>query len=403
MNNNRDEGSYKEMSRRRMLELLGYGGVVSASGLVAGLDNRVEAVPPILSTRLTREYGLTFPFVGAGMGFVALPELVAAVSNAGGLGVLGVAPEPPPAVPVRIGQIMALTDKPFGIDFFLVVAQPPIGPVTVDAHIQAVLAAKADGAPIQIVVFHFDIPKQEWVTALQGAGIKVWAQVPSVADAQAAVGVGVDALVAQGKEAGGHSKSITPLKQLLRDVLRAVDRNILVLAAGGIATGADMVEALAHGAEGVWVGTRLVASTEAYAHPEWKQRLVGAKKQNTVKTLLFGPELPCKPYHVLQTQLVEEFQPVENEICGAPPNFNPPIGTTTLFPGTPFAVPNVPMPQFSALPPTPDTVPLAGNLEAFGMPAGEGVQHIDDIKPVAQIIAEMTAQAHAIIAGSLQP
>jgi enoyl-[acyl-carrier protein] reductase II len=386
-----------------MLELLGYGSIALASGLVAGLEHRVEAEQPqILSTRLTREYGLSFPFVGAGMGFVALPELVAAVSNAGGLGVLGVAPEPPPAVGIRIGQIRALTDKPFGIDFFLTVASPPIGPVTVDAHIDAVLAAKGDGAPIQVVVFHFDTPKPEWVRALQSAGIKVWAQVPSVEDARAAVEVGVDALIAQGKEAGGHSKSTTPLKQLLRDLISAVDPNILVLAAGGIATGADLVEALAHGAEGVWVGTRLVASTEAYAHPEWKQRLVDARKQDTVKTLLFGPELPCKPYRVLRTQVVDQFLPVEKEICGTPPDFNPPIGTTTLFPGTPFAVSGVPMPKFSALPPTPDTVPLAGNLEAFGMPAGEGVQQINDIKPVAQIITEMMAQAREIISDQLQ-
>lgn len=402
MHNVCNTGVSEAMTRRKMLELLGYGGMALASGLVAGIHHHVEAAPPpTLSTRLTREYGLTFPFVGAGMGFVALPELVAAVSNAGGLGVLGVAPEPPPAVGVRIGQIMALTDKPFGIDFFLTVASPPIGPVTVDAHIDAVLAAKGDGAPIPVVVFHFDTPKPEWVTALQDAGIKVWAQVPSVDDAQAAVDVGVDALVVQGKEAGGHSKSTTPLLQLLRDVLRAVSPDILVLAAGGIATGADVVQALTRGAEGVWVGTRLVASTESYAHPEWKQRLVTAKKQNTVKTLLFGPELPCEPYRVLRTQVVDASLPMEDQICGAPPNFDPPIGTTTLFPGTPFAVPSVPMPQFSALSPTPDTVPLAGNLEAFGMPAGEGVQHIHNIQPAAHIIAEMMAQARAMISNRL--
>lgn len=398
----RGEVPREEMTRRRMLELLGYGSLALTSGSEAGLGPRAEAAqPPRLSTRLTREYGLIHPFVEAGMGFVALPKLVAAVSNAGGLGVLGVAPEPPPAVGVRATQIMTLTDKPFGLDFFLVVASPPIGPVTVDAHIDATLAARAGGAPIQVVVFHFDTPKPAWVAALQAAGIKVWAQVPSVDDARAAVGVDVDGLIVQGKEAGGHSKSTTPLKQLLRDVLRAVDPRTLVLAAGGIATGADVVTALAHGAEGVWVGTRLVASAEAYAHPEWKRRLVAAKKQDTVKTILFGPELPCEPYRVLRTRVVDQFLPREDELCDDPPNFNPSIGTTTLFPGTPFAVPDVPMPQFSAFPPTPDTVPLAGNLEAFGMPAGEGVQHINEIKPAAQIIAGMMAEASTSVSGRL--
>lgn len=97
MNNIHREGFALAMTRRRMLELLGYGSIALTAGLVAGPRQPVAAATSLsLSTRLTSEYGLTYPFVGAGMGFVALPELVAAVSNAGGLGVLGVALEPPP-------------------------------------------------------------------------------------------------------------------------------------------------------------------------------------------------------------------------------------------------------------------------------------------------------------------
>jgi NAD(P)H-dependent flavin oxidoreductase YrpB (nitropropane dioxygenase family) len=166
-----------------------------------------------------------------------------------------------------------------------------------------------------------------------------------------------------------------------------------VLAAGGIATGADVVTALAHGADGVWVGTRLVASEEAYAHPEWKRRIVEARRQDTVITTLFGPELPCQPYRLLRNPATD----AQGFICDQLPA-GPPIGSTTLFPDTTFETPGVPMPPFSALPPTPDTT---GDFDAMGMPAGESVHHIRDIKPAAQIVAEMMADAAGIIRAKL--
>jgi NAD(P)H-dependent flavin oxidoreductase YrpB (nitropropane dioxygenase family) len=302
-----------------------------------------------------------------------------------------VAPEPPPVFAERVAQVRALTSRPFGVDFFLG-NSPTLGPTTVDAHIDIAVAEKVD-----LVVFHFGIPKAEWVGALKGAGIPIWAQVPSVEDAVAALAAGVDALIAQGKEAGGHSKSTTPLNDLLRDIREAVGEAVLVLAAGGIATGADVVAALAHGADGVWVGTRLVASEEAYAHPEYKRRLTESRRQDTVITTLFGPELPCQPYRVLRNQATEDFLDQQEEICNLPPS-GPPIGSTTLFPGTTFETPGVPMPKFSALVPTADT---AGDFDGMGMPAGESVHHIREIKPAGQIVAEMMAEARGIVAARL--
>jgi NAD(P)H-dependent flavin oxidoreductase YrpB (nitropropane dioxygenase family) len=374
------------VTRRRLLQVAGAGGVALALGSRAALaheDGRPE--PPELQTRLTKSFGLRHPFVGAGMGFVALPELVAAVSEAGGLGVLGVAPEPPPVFAERLTQIRALTRRPFGVDFFLATS-PTLGPITVDAHIDAAVAAK-----VNLVVFHFGIPTAAWVASLQSAGIPIWVQVPSPEQARAALGAGADGLVVQGKEAGGHNRSTTPLHDLLREVRDEVGEDVLILAAGGIATGIDVVTALVHGADGVWVGTRLVASTEAYAHPEWKRRLTQARRQDTVITTLFGPEVPCQPYRVLRNPAVDANLDREDEICALPPMGE--IGTTLLFPGTSFATPGVPMPNFSALPPTPDTT---GNFDAMGMPAGESVQRIRDIKPAALIIEELMLEARSI-------
>jgi enoyl-[acyl-carrier protein] reductase II len=317
--------------------------------------------------------------------------LVAAVSEAGGLGVLGVAPEPPPVFAERLTQIRALTRRPFGVDFVLATS-PTLGQITVDAHIQIAVANRVD-----LVVFHFGIPTAAWVTSLKSAGIPLWIQVPSVEQARAALAAGADGLVVQGKEAGGHNRSTTPLHDLLREVRHEVGDDVLLLAAGGIATGADVVSALAHGADGVWVGTRLVASTEAYAHPEWKRRLTQARRQDTVITTLFGPEVPCQPYRVLRNPAVDANLARENEICALPPT-GAPIGTTLLFPGTSFATPGVPMPTFSALPPTPDTT---GNFDAMGLPAGESVQHIRDIKPAARIVADMMEEARSIMGRTL--
>jgi NAD(P)H-dependent flavin oxidoreductase YrpB (nitropropane dioxygenase family) len=392
MHDRKAEGSLETVTRRRLLQVMGAGGAAVALGARPGLAQEDGPTgQPELRTRLTERFGLEHPFVGAGMGFVALPELVAAVSEAGGLGVLGVAPEPPPVFAERIGQIRAFTQKPFGVDFFLAVS-PTLGPITVDAHIDIAAASRID-----LVVFHFGIPTTAWVSSLKAAGSQIWVQVPSPEQARAALDAGADGLVVQGKEAGGHNHSTTPLHDLLREVRDEVGEEVLLLAAGGIATGADVVVALAHGADGVWVGTRLVASTEAYANPEWKRRLTHAKRKDTVITTLFGPELPCQPYRVLRNPAVDASIGRQDEICGLPPT-GAPIGTTVLFPGSSFETPGVPMPTFSALPPTPDTT---GDFDAMGLPAGEGVQHIHDVKPAARIVADMMHEARSIITRKL--
>jgi enoyl-[acyl-carrier protein] reductase II len=356
----------------------------------------LRRVTPSLDTRLTREYGVQFPFVGAGMGFVALPSLVAAVSNAGGIGVLGNAIEPPASTQALIRLIKSMTSKPFGVDFIHDVSA--FGPLVTDAHLDVCVA---EG--VELVVFHMSVPPREWVDKLHAAGARVWMQAASVRQAMDAANSGVDAIIAQGAEAGGHNRSITRTLKLLPQVIEAVSP-IMVLAAGGIADGQAVFRALSRGAEGVWVGTRLVASTEAYAHAEYKQRLIAAKGNSTVTTTIFGPEYPNRPYRVLRNRVVDEFAGREGRIPIPPP---PPatIGETVLFPLTikqPYD-----MPKFSAIVPTPDTV---GDLEEMGLPAGDGVRVIREVLPAAEIVALMMTEARALIenelagsAGQLQP
>ena len=172
-----------------------------------------------------------------------------------------------------------------------------------------------------------------WVHRLHAAGAKVWMQCASVEQALDAAALGVDAIIAQGTEAGGHTKSTTRMVKLVPAIADAV-RPIMVLAAGGIADSEKVVIALSHGAEGVWVGTRLIASTEAYAHPEHQRRILAASgNDSSVITTMFGPEYPNRTCRVLRNRVVNEFAGREDQIPNPPP---PPavIGTTVLLPLT---------------------------------------------------------------------
>ena len=115
----------------------------------------------------TREYGLELPFISAGMGFVALPELVAAVSNAGGLGLLGVAPAPAQLMHEMVSRTKSLTTRPFGVD--LIVEETAFGPCTTEQHIEVCLAER-----VPVVVFFWHLPPRDWVTRLHAGGAKVW-------------------------------------------------------------------------------------------------------------------------------------------------------------------------------------------------------------------------------------
>jgi enoyl-[acyl-carrier protein] reductase II len=337
-----------------------------------------------ITTRLTREYGLRHPFVGAGMAFVAYPPLAAAVSNAGGLGVIGATPDPPPSLPVMVAELRELTDRPWGVN--LICADTGLGPASTEGHIDACVQL---GVPL--VVFHHDPPPVAWVRRLTGAGVRVWMQVSSMELAAAAAGLGVEGLVAQGVEAGGHARGVVPLPELLA-AIRAGFPEQLLLAAGGIADGAGVAAALRAGADGVWVGTRLVASAESQAHPEYKRRLVDAVGPPVVTTA-FGPEWPEQRYRLLPTRTVAEW--AGREDCLPDPSPATVIGHTTLFPHSarlPYD-----MPRFSAIPPTVDTT---GDWDEMAFPAGEGVGLIHDVPPAARVVTSMMSEAHRLLSAS---
>src|SRR6185437_7604916 len=201
----------------------------------------------MLCTRFTELVGCTIPIQQAGMGAVAPPELVAAVSEAGGLGMLGTAHPglTPASLANRLDRLCALTDKPFGVNFIVA----PQFIKHLDLRCVEIAARVA-----RVVEFFYAEPDRALVETAHGGGALVSWQVGAKSEAIAAADAGCDIIVVQGIEAGGHIRGTVGTFALLSEVIGSID--VPVLAAGGISTGRVMAAALAAGADGVRVGTR---------------------------------------------------------------------------------------------------------------------------------------------------
>lgn len=226
----------------------------------------------MIRTPLTRWFDLTTPVIGAPMAGVAGGELARAVSSAGGLGMIGVSGRHSAEFVAEQCAIPAAAEVPFGVGLMIwtLADHPELFRATVAAQPSLVSMSFGDPEP--------------FVGPLHDAGIAVAAQVNTLADASRAVDAGVDVLVAQGTEAGGHTGQ-RALLPLLQEVLTLTDRP--VVAAGGIATGAGMAAMLVAGAAGVWVGTALLACTEGLNDAAARDRVRAATGDETVLTRAF--------------------------------------------------------------------------------------------------------------------
>ncbi|MDK3255384.1 NAD(P)H-dependent flavin oxidoreductase [Blastococcus capsensis] len=226
----------------------------------------------MITTALTHRFGLTTPVIGAPMAGVAGGGLAAAVSLAGGLGTIGISGKHGVDFLAEQCAVPAGSGMPFGVGLMVwtLADRPDLLEATIAARPDLVSVSFGDPAP--------------YVGPLHDAGIAVAAQVNTVADARLALDAGVDVLVAQGTEAGGHTghRSLLPL---LQEVLALTDRP--VVAAGGIVTGRGMAAALAAGASGVWIGTALLSCTEGLNSAAARERVREATGEETVLTRAF--------------------------------------------------------------------------------------------------------------------
>ncbi|HEX2191132.1 MAG TPA: nitronate monooxygenase [Longimicrobiaceae bacterium] len=332
--------------------------------------------PRRLHTRLTAAYGVEHPVAAAGMAFVGTaPDLAVAVCRAGAIGSLAIGPLPAEAARALIQAVRTQTDRPLNVNFITLFAT--------EEHVRVCVEER-----VPIVSFHWGHPPRAWIDALHAGGAKVWEQVGSVEAARAAAADGVDLVIAQGTEAGGHNLGTLPTFVLVPAVVDAVGPETMVLAAGGISDGRQVAAALALGADGVWVGTRLVASEEAFAHPEYKERLVEAEGADTRLSPIFGPEMPhFNPMRVLENRVVREFTGREDEVP-TDTSGEPVIGSTT------FMGQQVDLRRFTNWVPVATTV---GDLEEMPLLAGQGVGQVREVRPAAEIVRELVEEAAAVL------
>jgi nitronate monooxygenase len=306
-------------------------------------------MPP--RTRFCDLVGNRLPLQLASLGGpVGTPELAAAVSAAGGLGMI---PNPSSAgeVELLVSRARELVTGSIGVGFLMPFVSR-----------EAVAAA---GERADVVEFFYGDPDHELIELAGRRGAVVGWQAGSAAEAREAANAGCAYVVAQGTEAGGHVRGQQPLDEVLAETLSAVD--LPVVASGGIGSAARVAQLLNTGAAAVRCGTRFVAADEADAHPKYVQALIRAGAEDTVLTQAFGTGWPNAPHRVLRSSL---------EAAAA-------------FTGDVVAtVAERSLPRFAPVPPT---TTAKGEVSAMPMYAGTSVDHVRATMPAAAIVTELTA------------
>jgi len=320
-------------------------------------------VDSLFNTPLCRRLNIDYPVFQAGMGFVAHAELAAAVSNAGGLGCLGSGSMTAKELKKQIRLCRELTERPFAVDIlFAEVKSDPAerDAVRYTANVQQIIDVTLEER-IPVIVSGLGNPAGI-ITAAHSQGAAVMSLCGNVKQARKLAASGVDVIIAQGHEAGGHTGRIGTLT-LVPQIADAV--RVPVLAAGGIADGRGLVAALALGAEGIWMGTRFVASVEAYAHVNYKNKIVEIDQEGTTITRCHSG----KPCRLIRNRFTDSWVGRESEIL--------PFPLQSMRVGFKLA----------------EKARYDGEVEEGGLACGQSAGMIDSIKSAGQIVQDVMAEA----------
>jgi nitronate monooxygenase len=313
------------------------------------------------ATTFTRLVGCPAPIQLAGMPLICGPDLVVAVAEAGGLGMMGAPLLTADVLAEILDGISARTRGAFGVNFLM----PFLDLACVD-----VAAAKA-----RVVEFFYAEPDSDLIARVHAGGALASWQVGSREEAVVAERAGCDLVVAQGIEAGGHVRGRVGLLPLLDQVLDSV--RCPVLAAGGIATARGLAAVLAAGAAGARIGTRFVAAAESNAHPAYVERLLAATAEDTLHTEAFSVMWPNAPHRVLRSS-----------IAAAEAAAGETVGEVDLPTGP------MPVPRLSVVAPSRQT---RGQIEAMALYAGQSVSAVTRVQPAAEIVRELVEGAEKLL------
>lgn len=311
--------------------------------------------------------GASIPIVQAPTGSVAGPELASAVSKAGGCGALGLTWTTPEIASETVRLLVSESVR-FLVNFALSFEPVSLG------------AALDSGAPI--VTFSWGIDHR-LISSCRKRSAFVGVQTAAVSAVSQALEAGAHFVILQGLEAGGHVQSTQALRVLLQRTRDELGDEPILVAAGGVATGADIAELLTLGADAVMLGTRFVATVESRAHPEYKQRLVESGKESTALTICFDGGWPNAPHRVLRNATLEQW-----EAAGYPVSPNRPGEAETVA----YSVNGEPIYRYEDVAPR---LGMTGDISRMPHYAGTGVEHISDLPTANELTRRLWAEAVA--------
>jgi len=322
---------------------------------------------PALYTSLTDVLGCKFPILCAGMGGVARHFLAASVSNAGGFGCLGMVREQPELIRKEVNLYRSISDKPFAVNLIPAATEREL----LSRQIAACIAMK-----IKYIVLFWDIDS-EIIKQCRDHGIQIIHQVGTKRDAEQALEVGVDVLIVQGVEAGGHVRGKASLFGLLPEICALSP--VPVVASGGISTGGALVAALALGAQGVSCGTLFLATIESNAHDFHKDKILAAEAMDTKLSCDFQ-----RNWSVSAAVRVLKNTTTERTIEKYKTYPEQPIGEQDGAPIYPFSTDS---PLRGAV----------GDIASMALYCGQGCGSVNKIKSAAAVIAELMHQADSYL------
>jgi enoyl-[acyl-carrier protein] reductase II len=245
-------------------------------------------------------FGTRLAIMGGAMTWVSERNLVAAISNAGGFGVIACGAMEPARLEEEIAATYALTDKPFGVNL-----------ITMHPRLEALIDVCA-GLKVGHVVLAGGLPPSTAVRRIKDSGAKAMCFAPAPVLAKKLIRMGADALVIEGMEAGGHTGPVST-SVLAQEILPFVDQ-VPVFVAGGIGRGEAIVSYLEMGASGVQLGTRFVCATESIAHPKFKQAFIRAEARDAILSVQLDPRFPVIPVRALGNAGTRRFTEVQREV-----------------------------------------------------------------------------------------
>lgn len=323
-----------------------------------------------LSKRGTEFLGSEYAILGGAMTWVSERNLVSAISNAGGFGVIACGGMTPELLSAEIAATREMTDKPFGVN--LITLHPDLDNLIAVCRVQQV----------SHVVLAGGLPSGPSIAAIKDFGAKLMCFAPTATLAKKLVRSGADAIVIEGMEAGGHIGPVST-SVLAQEILPAV-QNVPVFVAGGIGRGEAIASYLEMGAAGAQLGTRFVCAEECVAHANFKKAFISAKARDAVTSVQIDPKFPVIPVRALKNQGTEEFMDTQREIVG---KFH--AGEVEQEDG------QMQIEHFwgGAL----RRAVVDGDVETGSVMAGQSVGMVKKIEPTADIISELIDQARAYL------